>query len=359
MKRLIVFADGTWGSPKSRIATNVLRLARSCASRGDKPKQDDERNAGNVEQVIFYDWGIGTESTLGSEALSGEGIDKNIQDCYRFLVHNYSQGDELFFFGFSRGAYTVRSLAGLIRNCGLLLKAHAERIPQAYALYRRRGAGSTPWSKRAAEFRAGYCHADRTQIHFIGVWDTVGALGIPVPFWGSLGKRHFLFHDTALSSNVSHARQALALDERRGDFEPCLWREHCEVDLKQVWFAGTHSDVGGGSGSGFADTSLTWLAAEAQTCGLVLAQDTPLGYLMSDAKEGKYSQPSKLLNSARGLFAVRPKQSRRVRGAIHRSAMVRYEQNIDDYQARAQALNTLLDSVDGDWNRLEIEEQAR
>ena len=136
MKRLIILADGTWGSPNSRSPSNELRLARACAQR-----------QGKIEQVVFYDWGIASESAMGTEALSGKGIDKNIQDCYRFLVHNYTPGDELFFIGFSRGAYTVRSLCGLIRNSGLLLSIHAKRIQEAYSLYRLRG-------KSAAQRRA-------------------------------------------------------------------------------------------------------------------------------------------------------------------------------------------------------------
>ncbi len=345
MKRLIILADGTWGSPNSRSPSNVLRLARACAQR-----------QGKIEQVVFYDWGIASESAMGTEALSGKGIDKNIQDCYRFLVHNYTPGDELFFFGFSRGAYTVRSLCGLIRNSGLLLSIHAERIQEAYSLYRLRGKSAAPRSSKAAKFRASYCHADRTQIHFLGVWDTVGALGIPVPFWGSLGKRHFLFHDTALSSSVTHARHGLALDERREDFEPCLWQEKPCVDSKQVWFSGAHGDIGGGIESGFADTSLAWLAREAQACGLVLTHEAAITRLKDQSVRGQHAQPAKLRNSARGLFALRPKASRQIQGAIHRSAVTRYQQDIDNYRRRAQALKTLLASVDGDWNRLAIEE---
>lgn len=343
MKRIIIFADGTWGSPDSRTPSNVLRLARACAARGD-----------GVEQVVFYDWGIATETLLGREALSGGGIDKNIQDCYRFLVHNYAPGDELFFFGFSRGAYTVRSLGGLIRNSGLLQTIHSKRIQEAYSLYRQRGDRSAPNSVKAAAFRASYCHAERTRIHFIGVWDTVGALGIPVPFWGNLGKRHFLFHDTTLSSSVMHARHALALDERRDDFEPCLWRERPSVDSKQVWFSGTHGDIGGGE-SGFADTSLAWLVREAQACGLELAENSTIAQLVDRSARGHYAQPARLLNSARGLFALRTKSSRQIRGAVHRSAVTRHQQDIGGYRSQAQALSTLLASVNGDWNGLEIE----
>ena len=123
MKRIAIFADGTWNSPEKGEATNVLQMARAVRPMGN-----------GVEQVAFYDWGVGTDRKEMTGGISGEGIDKNIMDCYRFLVHNYHSGDKLYFFGFSRGAYTARSLAGFIRNCGLLKRRHAGQIPAAYRL---------------------------------------------------------------------------------------------------------------------------------------------------------------------------------------------------------------------------------
>lgn len=108
MKRIVIFADGTWNSPEQGGSTNVLQMARAV-----RPV------ANGVAQVAFYDWGVGTDRKKLAGGISGAGIDKNIMDCYRFIVHNYNKGDKLFFFGFSRGAYTVRSLAGFIRKCGL------------------------------------------------------------------------------------------------------------------------------------------------------------------------------------------------------------------------------------------------
>ncbi|KRO80137.1 MAG: hypothetical protein ABR85_05610, partial [OM182 bacterium BACL3 MAG-120619-bin3] len=251
MKRLIICADGTWGSPETKHPSNVVRLTRAIAtdgfSSGTSNGQAKEEQIEQIEQIVYYDWGIGTDADKHLAAITGAGIDKNIQDCYRFLVHNFAVGDELFFFGFSRGAYTVRSLAGLVRNAGILKSNKAERIPEAYAMYRRRGRAASPDSLAAEDFRHQHCHADRTPLAFIGVWETVGTLGIPTPFWGSLNKRSFLFHDTALSSSVKTARHALALDERRSDFAPCLWQPKTGVDLKQSWFVGSHSDVGGGN----------------------------------------------------------------------------------------------------------------
>jgi len=138
MKRLIICADGTWGSPETKHPSNVVRLTRAIAtygfSSGTSNGQAKDEQIEQIEQIVYYDWGIGTDADKHLAAITGAGIDKNIQDCYRFLVHNFAVGDELFFFGFSRGAYTVRSLAGLVRNAGILKSNKAERIPEAYAM---------------------------------------------------------------------------------------------------------------------------------------------------------------------------------------------------------------------------------
>ncbi|WP_268746561.1 DUF2235 domain-containing protein [Nitrincola sp. A-D6] len=176
MKRIIICSDGTWQSPESDNPTHVLRVARAIAP---------EDLQGN-KQVVFYDWGVGTEGDRVRGGATGAGLDKNIMDIYRFIVHNYDDGDALFLFGFSRGAYTVRSLAGLIRNAGILRREHAELISHAYELYRQRSADSRPFKEKSTEFRQLYAVADITRIRFIGVWDTVGALGIPAPFLGTL-----------------------------------------------------------------------------------------------------------------------------------------------------------------------------
>ena len=279
MKRLIICADGTWGSPETKHPSNVVRLTRAIASYGFSCGTPNEQ--AKDEQIVYYNWGIGTDADKHFAAITGAGIDKNIQDCYRFLVHNFALGDELFFFGFSRGAYTVRSLAGLVRNAGILKSKKAERIPEAYAMYRRRSRAASPDSLAAEDFRHQYCHADRTPLAFIGVWETVGTLGMPTPFWGSLNKRSFLFHDTALSSSVKTARHALALDERRSDFAPCLWQPKTGVDLKQSWFVGSHSDVGGGNANTALSTlALVWLASEAQSQGLRLDPDSDLATMI-------------------------------------------------------------------------------
>ncbi len=257
-KRIIICSDGTWNSPVEGEATNVLKLARSI-----KPVAAD----GNP-QVVFYDWGVGTDTHTITGGAFGVGLDKNIQDAYRFIVHNYNPGDELFLFGFSRGAYTVRSLAGFIRNVGILKRPKAELIPKAYNLYRSK---SKPKSARSKKFRKDNSVANETPIDFLGVWDTVGSLGIPFSFLGFLNDK-YEFHDTKLSRIIKHARHAVAIDEKRDDFKPALWDiKDSNQDVKQVWFAGVHSDVGGGyKDSGISDIALKWMIQEARSFGLAV-----------------------------------------------------------------------------------------
>ncbi len=255
-KRIIICSDGTWNSPVEGEATNVLKLARSIkhVAADGKP------------QVVFYDWGVGTDTHTITGGAFGVGLDKNIQDAYRFIVHNYNPGVELFLFGFSRGAYTVRSLAGFIRNVGILKRPKAELIPKAYNLYRSK---SKPKSARSKKFRKDNSVANETPIDFLGVWDTVGSLGIPLSFLGFLNDK-YEFHDTKLSRIIKHARHAVAIDEKRDDFKPALWDiKDSNQDVKQVWFAGVHSDVGGGyKDSGISDIALKWMIQEARSFGL-------------------------------------------------------------------------------------------
>ncbi len=336
MKRIAIFADGTWNSPERGGPTNVLRMARAV-----RPV------AGGAKQVAFYDWGVGTDRKKLSGGITGAGIDKNIMDCYRFIVHNYDPGDALFFFGFSRGAYTVRSLAGFIRNCGLLRRPHAERIAEAFRLYRKRSPASHPSAPDSQSFRKKFAVADITPIEFIGAWDTVGALGIPVPFWGTLGDQKFLFHDTEPSRIVQHARHAVSLDENREDFRPVLWSDKPSVDIQQVWFAGVHSDIGGGyANRGLSDCAIDWVVAEAAKFGLEFEAH------FTDSIDPKPS--AKMHNGRKGIYLARDAIVRKVEGAVHASVKERWDRNAFRYRSRGRALKRLLDTVDGDWSRIEI-----
>jgi uncharacterized protein (DUF2235 family) len=257
--RWVVCADGTWNEPEQTdegmpCPSNVVKLAKAVAPLG-KDK---------LPQVVCYHSGVGDRGGLMDHVMGGafgDGISLNIRDLYLFLVLNYRPGDELFLFGFSRGAYTVRSLAGLIRNCGILQDQYAERYAEAYALYRDRSDETHPSAPLSARFRAQYAWPD-FNIRFIGVWDTVGALGIPTPF--QMGKRQNEFHDTDLSSHVDYAYQALAIDEQRKPFVPCVWDKQpsspASQVLEQAWFAGVHCNVGGGyEDAGLSDCALDWM----------------------------------------------------------------------------------------------------
>jgi len=272
-KRLVVCADGTWNDPDQtqagRLAvTHVVKLASAV-----RPEAPDGR-----AQLVAYHKGVGERGGLWDKITGGAfgvGISDNIQELYRFLVMNFAPGDELWFFGFSRGAYTVRSLAGLVRNCGILKRDHFQRCGEAYDLYREPGKEAHPKGPKAVAFRERYAWPASEAVHFIGVWDTVGALGIPVRplrFWT---RPLYEFHDVELSSHVAYAYQALALDERRKPFVPTLWKRQADSPASQVmeqaWFPGVHSDVGGGyAETGLSDLALAWLWDRAQRAGLGL-----------------------------------------------------------------------------------------
>jgi len=336
MKRIVIFADGTWNSPEEENPTNVLKIAR-----GVKPVSK------KVEQVSFYDWGVGADSKKISGGISGLGIDKNIMDCYRFIVHNYRPGDHLYFFGFSRGAYTVRSLAGLIRNSGLLKREYAHLIEDAYKLYRQRTPSSRPNQEKSKKFRGKYAYADVTKIEFVGVWDTVGAAGVPVPFLGVLGEKYFAFHDTQPSRIIKHARHAVSIDENREDFEPSLWTSRPGFDLKQVWFSGIHSDIGGGyKDQRLGDISLQWMVKEAHAFGLEF--ESHLKKKLNPSSKGA------LHNERKDLYLLRKEIIREIKGPLHRSVKERWDANTQNYKKKSKAMQQLLQSVDNDWSNIEV-----
>ncbi|RFU19195.1 DUF2235 domain-containing protein [Geodermatophilus marinus] len=270
-KRLVLCCDGTWNTADQErdgrpCPTNVTKVALGIA---------DEDGEG-VEQRVCYQPGLGTRpgERLRGGAV-GVGLSRNVKDAYRFVVENYDPGDELFFFGFSRGAYTARSTVGLIHKCGVLQRRHAGRLDQAYALYRSRAV--RPSHLEARLFRRSYAHGPR--VGFVGVWDTVGSVGIPSVGLGlaALVNRRWGFHDTRLSTTVEAACQALAVDELRRPFAPTLWQRDPGAEdqrVEQVWFSGDHCDVGGGHrDSALADIALLWMVQRAESCGLAFRED--------------------------------------------------------------------------------------
>ncbi len=272
MKRLVVCCDGTWNKPDSRTVTNVEKIARTV--------QSDPGVTGGVHQLVYYVSGVGAGSYGADKVLGGAfgfGLFHNVIACYRFLAQNYEPGDEVFIVGFSRGAYTARSVAGMVGRVGLLTKVSLveERLPTAVNMYRRTDGPEGAFGASVDEFRHDHCNA--VEVSFLGVFDTVGALGVP-------GLQQApRFHDVQLSTQVLRARHALAIDETRLKFAPTFWEAPADradaptedSRVKQVWFEGAHSDVGGGyRDTGLSDTSLLWMAREAHAAGLVF--DVPL-----------------------------------------------------------------------------------
>jgi uncharacterized protein (DUF2235 family) len=254
MKRLVVCCDGTWQTLTQPISTNVFKIAQII-----KPITQD-----GTPQLIHYQPGLGTQpdefDKIAGGAL-GWGIDTAIQEAYLFLCFNYEPGDEIYLFGFSRGAYTVRSLAGFLYCAGLLQRRHIRKLPKAYDLYRNRAL--SPSDPDSIEFRSKYSKI--ISIKLLACWDTVGGLGVPdlIPWISEWTNTPYQFHDTRLNRQIDHALHAVAIDERRKVFEvtPMTISEGATTTLHQVWFPGTHGSVGGGAGdsSGLSNATLQWM----------------------------------------------------------------------------------------------------
>ena len=276
-KKIAVFCDGTWNQA-SVARTNVVKLFQAT-------HHYDKETPPNP-QIAHYLKGVGTkrEEWIRGGAF-GYGISDKIKEAYSFIVSNFEQGDKIYLFGFSRGAYTARSIGGLIRNVGILRREQMHLIDDAYEHYRNKTPGWAPDGPQAIAFRNTYSHPDKS-IEFIGVWDTVGALGAPygeVVGWFIDKVFKCSFHDDKLSSWVKSAYHALAADEKRWPFRPTRWtlneghlRSNEEAkrsgkipNYEEKWFPGVHSDVGGGyPETGLSDIALEWMAFRANQHGL-------------------------------------------------------------------------------------------
>lgn len=319
-KRIVFFCDGTWNRSDAVKPTSILRLAQAVT-----PSAAD-----GIKQVVFYQQGVGTGR--GSSRLArwtdkflggalGWGLEDNIIDAYRNLVFCYEPGDHIHIFGFSRGAYTARSLAGLIRKAGILPRDKVHLVGAAMDLYRQRGPQNAPdqpaiMARRAqlspdvatspddVMWRLDHNVLDRrgaapilAQIRYLGVFDTVGALGLPafLGLFARLVNNRYAFHDTDLSHLVLSARHAVALDERRRLYRPALWGnlDHdprhpdrgatgglnrgdtsAARPYQQMWFAGVHGVVGGsGDVPGLSAIPAGWIAEGARAKGVDLEFD--------------------------------------------------------------------------------------
>lgn len=315
MARIAIFCDGTWNSPTMDQPTHVVRLFQKT------PRT-------NAQHTCYFE-GVGTATKqagffgkalmkVGGGAF-GWGLNDAIKQAYAALCEQYEAGDEIFIFGFSRGAYTARSLAGMIRKCGIVPDPTPATLDAAFRLYRKPGIENHPDALHILQARRRLSprfatsdsdmnwravtpwHSDdgpmhRVEIAYLGIWDTVGSLGIPAPLLGpvaNLWNAKYRFHDTILSSMVKSARHAVALDERRVFYKPSLWdnleasRDDAGLNkgdrtearpYQQVWFTGNHAIVGGSAAKARALTgqSLQWIAEGAQAAGLEIEMDDML-----------------------------------------------------------------------------------
>lgn len=273
MKNIVICCDGTGNEVKEGVLSNVLELYQRL------DKSDPSR------QVTYYDPGLGTLPAPGLQTKTaklitrllglafGYGLPTDLKQAYTFLMHQYRAGDRVFLYGFSRGAYTVRALAGMIEMCGLLQPYNENLVDYALQLHRRRGGDR--W-KVAARFRKYFPHhriADGEKpIHFVGVWDTVKSIG--------LFRRSLILPHTRNMRSVAHGRHVVSLNEKRSKYRPNLWEPESADEISpltnrprflEVWFAGVHSDVGGGYEEiGLSDIALEWMLQESRAHGLLL-----------------------------------------------------------------------------------------
>jgi len=271
-KNIVICCDGTANEPKAKAATNVFELMR-VMERTEK-------------QILYYDPGLGTESSPMAQTFIGRwvtkilglmfgyGLRKNILDAYSFLMAHYQPGDKIYIFGFSRGAYTARAIAGMLYTIGLLDKGSHHLLSYAAKKYMQQG--KREWANIGAFKGAlsrqlwGKSPFYEVPVHFLGVWDTVKSVGllrdsVQLPYTRSL-------------PNVDNGFHAVALDEKRSKFRPDLWATSGDTKgrVQTIWFEGTHSDVGGGhpeSEKGLSDISMQWMVDQAMSCGLKVAED--------------------------------------------------------------------------------------
>ena len=332
MRNLIVCSDGTWNTPEQKehdipIPTNVVRIYNAI---------EQINSVTGIEQLKYYHPGVGADGDWWEKLAGGTvgvGLSKNIRSAYKWLALNYEPGDEIYLFGFSRGAYTVRSLAGMISSCGLLdLHGLTDdelwmRVKKAYAEGYREKKSVAQWADKW-KFHKESTAKKSVPICFLGVWDTVGALGVPnnmaiLNLLDSVKK--YNFHETTLNKDIKHGRHAVALDEQRASFSPTLWSNVGKhSDAKQVWFPGVHSNVGGGYlNKGLSDGALKWMMDEAIAVGLGFHADM-YEQVQPDSKAVLYDSLSGIFKHQRTMPRSIPIiGSKHVKEILHTSVLER------------------------------------
>jgi uncharacterized protein (DUF2235 family) len=331
MKRLVLCCDGTWNRADQEVdgkpcPTNVIKIAyRLC-----------KKDPAGVEQIIYYDQGVGTgdfeDKLLGGA--TGAGLEGNIHDAYIFLIANYEPGDDIYLIGFSRGAFTARSIGGMIRKCGIVKRESVERYHEAIDMYH--DANVHPEDPRAVDFRAQYSLVDPVPIKMVGVWDTVGALGIPLRGLRAQNREKFEFHDTELSGIVQWAFHALAIDEHRTPFEPTLWlnKPKAGQTVEQVWFPGVHSDIGGGYGQHeLSDGALDWMMGCGERAGLVFDKGVTGTHQLTANPAGAIHESMTPVYRIEGIYERPIAPDTDATQSIHPSALQRWD-GVKEYRPR-------------------------
>jgi len=272
-KRIVVCLDGTWNSPdKGKEDTNVEKIYKMLPTQAD--------------QITGYFPGVGTKDTVDkfTGGLFGVGVSDNIKLAYEFIAKNYNHGDELYIFGFSRGAFSARSLAGLIGVSGIPKEWDSSSGTKAWSFYRlgQQKRKSTRRGRKLGDFLQTAC-LHNIPIACVSVWDTVGALGIPSRYLNWIARSKFAFHDTQLGDLVENALHAIAIDEKRRPFAPTFWTaapgdvDKFKTKVQQVWFAGVHSNIGGSyEDTGLSDITLKWMIEEVRKRTDLLIDETRL-----------------------------------------------------------------------------------
>lgn len=360
---IVLCADGTGNSGGKLRGTNVWHIYNAVA----RHRQAGEDRAA-VAQVAFHDDGVGTEQNKILRTLGGAfgyGFSRNVRELYAALVKTYQPGDRIYLFGFSRGAYTVRALGGLITKCGVL-KPDAKgpkgtldsAIEAAFKAYRASG------RSQAESFKGAFQPHRDVEIQCIGVWDTVDAVGVPFDWLRDLLSKviKWRFHDSDLSPLVRNGFHAIAIDDERETFDPVMWNETNKPDgqvIEQVWFAGVHSNVGGGyPREGMALVSLDWMMTRAESGGLrfvpalrdQVRQGANVHAKLYDSRSGAKAfyryRPRDIAAFAQKHDAAPPK--------LHHSVFERVAWQTDDYApAQVPGAVTVVTTEDGE------EESAR
>ena len=349
-KNIIICSDGTGNTAIKGRGTNVFKLFESVDLNGHR--SDPSR----VPQVALYDDGVGTEDFKPVRVVGGAagfGLSRNVKQLYKELVRIYDPGDRIFLFGFSRGAFTVRTLAGFIATCGIInavrfptADALTAAVARAYRVYRTRYRTplsrfirGTPDPEELARFQAASCLAGPVPIRFIGVWDTVDAVGLPFHLGDLINATlyRFKFPDHRLGPSVERACHALAIDDQRHSFHPLLWGQGPEPDprIEQVWFAGAHSNVGGGyPKQGVSLVALDWMLQKAEEAGVRLLPDDRRFYREHANVDDKVYDP----RAGIGMFyRWKPRNmaalcaDHHVAPAVHLSVLERIAHGTEDY----------------------------